>query len=275
MGARSDNRMEMYTKGFQSGWLKSPDGTQGPRWYLVKCGYDCACGPDCLNCPASLAAKKEKRKVQHSEQDLLEPLKWKTWKTVFVCPEGDLFHKNVPVSFIARVFAVMETCPDHRFVVVTKRAERMKKVVADPSFLWRVHEAGEALLGDQYLDRGRQWGDNILIGVSVGTQDSIHKSLVLPELPASMTKVLFAAPMITPIDVPEPALKVLGWVVCNGERGAWCNPRPCKLEWQRDLADQCSEYDIPYFLLRQNDPVWIKKMRGRKFLEFPPVLRIA
>ena len=42
-----------------------------------------------------------------------------TW---FVNSMGDLFHEAVPDAWIDRVFAVMALCPQHTFIVLTKRS---------------------------------------------------------------------------------------------------------------------------------------------------------
>ena len=52
------------------------------------------------------------------------PLHWRRPRTVFVNSMSDLFHTDVPEEFIARIFDVMERCPQHTFQVLTKRAER-------------------------------------------------------------------------------------------------------------------------------------------------------
>lgn len=272
--SNTDPRIELRSRGFQSGWLKNPDGTQGKRWYLVTCGTDCACGPGCLNCPANAQAKKDKTmKVQCRPDQLLEPLQWEKECAVFVCPEGDLFHKKVSRKFIAQVFAVIESCPQHRFIIVTKRATKMKDILCDPGFSMMVYDAGVALLGPNYKNRGGLWGDNIIIGVSVENQDYMHRSEVLPLLPQNMTKAIFVAPMLGPIEIPKSVISVTGWVLCNGERGVkWCTPRPCKLEWQMKLARQCEDANVPFFLLRKLHSSWVKKMGGKKYLQFPEIL---
>ena len=60
----------------------------------------------------------------HPER-LSEPLKWRKKRRVFVCSMGDLFHDDVPFEFIDRVFAVMASCGNDTFILLTKRPERM------------------------------------------------------------------------------------------------------------------------------------------------------
>ena len=62
------------------------------------------------------------------------PLKWKKLKIIFANSMSDLFHKQVPVSFIKKVFKVMNRSPQHHFQVLTKRAERLEEIA--PQLTW-------------------------------------------------------------------------------------------------------------------------------------------
>ena len=63
--------------------------------------------------------------VRCLEDRLVEPLKWRKPRMVFVNSMSDLFHESVTFEFIDKVFAVMALCPQHVFQVLTKRPERM------------------------------------------------------------------------------------------------------------------------------------------------------
>jgi len=267
-------RVSEEMKGFQAGWLKNPDGTQGKRWFLVTCGIGCACSPGCDGCPANKLAQEGKAKpVRCLTEHLLDPFGWGTPQTIFVCPEGDPLHKDVPDEFLYQIFAVMESCPHHRFVFLTKRDERLVELLTDVRFPTRVREAGIALLGERYQDRGCKWGDNVVIGVSVENQKYMKRSLILTRLPKTMTKVIFVAPMLEPVSLLKEVIPSTDWVVCSGERGSTlCKPRPCKKEWQLDLRNQCREAKIPFFLLRRYHPSWVAEFGG-KCMEFPTLLQ--
>jgi protein gp37 len=64
--------------------------------------------------------------VRFNEQWINEPLRWSRPRRIFVCAHGDLFHENVPESWIDQVFAVMALAPQHTFQVLTKRPKRMR-----------------------------------------------------------------------------------------------------------------------------------------------------
>jgi len=60
---------------------------------------------------------------------LAEPLQRKTPTRWFVPSMSDLFHPKVPDGFIARVWDVMGRCPQHQFLIPTKRTPRMRSWV--------------------------------------------------------------------------------------------------------------------------------------------------
>lgn len=76
--------------------------------------------------------------VRFNEQWLTQPLHWQRSREIFVCAHADLFHEGVPDEWIDRVFAVMSLSPQHRFQVLTKRAERMRAYLTDPDAIKRV-----------------------------------------------------------------------------------------------------------------------------------------
>jgi protein gp37 len=66
-------------------------------------------------------------KIRFVEDHLLDPLRWKKPRRIFVNSMSDLFHENVTDEMRDRIFAVMALCPQHTFQVLTKRPERMLK----------------------------------------------------------------------------------------------------------------------------------------------------
>ena len=94
----------------------------------------------CQHCYAEVMARRlcamrvDKYKngfqVTLHEDCLQEPVKWKKPKTIFVCSMSDLFHKDVPFDFIDKVLGVIESTPQHRYQILTKRADRMAEYFA-------------------------------------------------------------------------------------------------------------------------------------------------
>jgi protein gp37 len=224
---------EIINTGFQAAWLKNPDNrTQGPRWDLTSCGCDCHAGAGCDLCPAfveQLLALKEGRKlppVSPRPENLFHPLRWKNRKNAFASPEGDLFHPNIPDAYVLEAFDVMKWCSQHKFVMTTKRPEYLHVISG--------------------LDH-----TNVFVGVSIEEQKRMYRADALLDLPDNFWKVLFLAPMLTDMVIPEKVLRGIDWVVCSPERGGvGRTPRPCDERWIQDLIKQIESFDsnIPIFL---------------------------
>ena len=110
--------------------------------------------------------------------DLLRaPLKWKKSKRVFVNSMSDLFHKDVPDSFIKKVFHTMYMACQHQFYALTKRSERLYEMKDE-------------------LD----WWDNIWMGVSVENPDYLCRIDHLRKTGAAI-KFISIEPLLAPLSV--------------------------------------------------------------------------
>lgn len=74
-----------------------------------------------------------------------QPLRWRRPRRIFVCAHGDLFHEAVPNEWIGPVFAVMALAPRHTFLVLTKRAKRMREYLLDSARVRLVYTAAAKL----------------------------------------------------------------------------------------------------------------------------------
>jgi protein gp37 len=152
--------------------------------------------------------------------DLLElPAKWKQPRLVFVNSMSDLFHEEVPLDFIQRVFDTMARCPQHTFQVLTKRSQRLREVA------------------DKLT-----WPPNVWMGVSIEDDRVIHRVHDLQQTPASV-RFLSCEPLIGPIDALP--LDEIHWVIVGGESGP--KARAMKPEWVESILNQCSLAGIPFF----------------------------
>ena len=92
----------------------------------------------CKNCYAERMAERLQAMGQANyvngfelavQPHMLElPLGWKKPQTIFVNSMSDLFHEDVPLSYIQKVFDVMRRAEWHRFQVLTKRSERLAEL---------------------------------------------------------------------------------------------------------------------------------------------------
>lgn len=150
---------------------------------------------------------------------LQDPHKWKKPTTIFVNSMSDLFHKDIPFEFLLQVFQTMCDTPRHRYQVLTKRSELLLE-----------------------LSAALPWPENIWAGVSVESNDYLHRIKHLVETPAKI-KFLSLEPLLGPL--PDLDLEGIHWVIVGGESGP--GARPMTLDWARDIRDKCLEAGVPFF----------------------------
>jgi protein gp37 len=182
------------------------------------------------------------------------PLKWKEPRRIFVNSMSDLFHENVPDTFVVKVFDVMRQAPQHTFQVLTKRPERMRELVGrwtEKYALRMLEEGGMAC----------QWPlPHVWLGTSVEDQKSADARIAKLLETAASVRFLSCEPLLAPINLCQAMsaptdhehgptcrewLAGLGWVIVGGESGP--RHRPFDLDWARDLRDQCQAAGIPFF----------------------------
>ncbi len=216
--------------------------------------------PGCKNCYAERMAKRLKAMGQPNyrngfrltlhEHVLEYPLRWKKPQMIFVNSMSDLFHKDVPVDFILRVFDVMHRAHWHTFQVLTKRSERLLEL-------------------DPIID----WPENVWMGVSVENQDYTFRIDHLRQTHA-VVKFLSLEPLLGPI--PSLDLANIDWVIVGGESGP--KARPIRQEWVTEIRDQCLAANVPFFF-KQWGGVNKKKtgrlLEGRTWDQLPRVKTAA
>ena len=150
---------------------------------------------------------------------LNEPLKWKTPRRIFVNSMSDLFHEQVKLSFIQKVFDVMKRADRHQFQVLTKRSKRLLEF--SPKL---------------------PWPSNVWMGVSVEDNSVIHRIDELRQTGAQI-KFLSLEPLLGAL--PNLALDGIDWVIVGGESGP--GARKMEKEWVIDIRDQCVDAKVPFF----------------------------
>jgi protein gp37 len=181
------------------------------------------------------------------EDSLMIPYEWKKPKVVFVNSMSDLFHKDVPFSFIQRVFEVMNNTPRHTYQVLTKRAER----------LYQLHDK-------------LNWTTNIWMGVSVENEKVKDRIEFLRETNAKV-KFLSCEPLIGPLQNLN--LEKIHWVIVGGESGR--RPRPMKESWVWDIRQECAEQGVAFFFKQwggTNKKKAGRELGGVTYDEMPMVL---
>jgi|SRR5690348_14931764 len=187
---------------------------------------------------------KDGFKIKTHESSLHIPYLWNGNKIVFVNSMSDLFHPEVPLEFIQKVFEIMNDTSQHTYQVLTKRADR----------LYEIHH----LLN---------WTKNIWMGVSVEDERVIDRIDFLRETNAYI-KFLSCEPLIGPLRNIN--LDNINWAIVGGESGR--KARPIKESWVWDIRQQCAEQGVAFFF-KQWGGVNKKKsgriLGGRTYDEMP------
>jgi protein gp37 len=176
------------------------------------------------------------------------PLFWKKPKRIFVNSMSDLFHKDIPSDFIARVFDTMEKADQHVFQVLTKRSSLMRKFVNEhyrrsvtPAHIW--------------------------LGVSVEDRSALSRVEHLRQTRASV-RFLSIEPLLGPIGRIN--LNAIHWVIVGGESGPGF--RPMREEWAVEVRDQCFAAGVPFFF-KQWGGIRPKsggnELQGQVYMQYP------
>jgi len=175
-------------------------------------------------------------KVTLQPQMLELPLRWKMPKRIFVNSMSDLFHENVPTSYVRDVFAIMGRAHWHQYQLLTKRSERMLA-----------------------LSKELQWAPHIWMGVSVENKDYVDRIDHLRKTDAHV-KFLSLEPLLGPL--AKLNLRGIDWAIVGGESGP--GARAVDPAWVTDIRDQCLSADVPFFFKQWGG---VQKKRTGRTLE--------
>ena len=175
---------------------------------------------------------------------LNEPLKWKKPRRIFVNSMSDLFHEKVELSYIQKVFAVMEKADRHQFQVLTKRADRLLE-----------------------FNSKLPWPSNVWMGVSVEDKHVTDRIDALRQTDAHI-KFLSLEPLLGAL--PNLELDGIDWVIVGGESGP--GAREMQKKWVIDIRDQCADVEVAFFFKQWGGKRKSKtgrELEGRTYDEMP------
>lgn len=234
--------------------------------------------PGCEHCYAERMSKRLAGRCGYHEKlpfavtlhpdKLDEPLRWREPSRIFVCSMGDLFHQDVPDRALHDVFHRISLSWKHRFLVLTKRPDRMKEFILD-------YFAFRSPSGDE---EGVNPPANLWLGVTAENQEQADRRIpILLEIPAAK-RFVSLEPMLGEVFLnrylkwpicktwnpseggndheygkhhwQKQCLVGAGWtgldqVICGGETGP--GARPMHPEWARSLRDQCQAAGTAFF----------------------------
>lgn len=204
------------------------------------------------------------------------PIRWRTPRCIFVNSTSDLFHEKLTVSAIHAVFSVMGRCPQHLFIILTKRAERMR------SYCYALTPLPNVILGVSVEDQAtaderiphllatpaacRMVSYEPAIGaVDFFSFDEFDRCLVGPGVIRSGG--VQGGTQHEPPEWFDDSYAGIDWIVAGGESGP--GARPSQIEWFESVREQCRAAGVAYFQKQLTE-------RGRKlpFDRWPADLQV-
>jgi len=175
--------------------------------------------------------------VPHTHFDQLDKLlKWKTPKTIFVQSMGDLFHEEVPDSWIRQVFDACEAAPQHRYLFLTKNTKRYT----------------ELLQG--YMPRNMWFG---------WSQDGPMGDAMRFNTHHSVQTFVSIEPILRPFE--RFGITGIDWAIVGAETGNRKGKVIPGKAWVDDIAAACAENGVPLFMKES-----LRGLMGEDFVqEFP------
>lgn len=206
--------------------------TFNPWWGCTKIS------PGCVHCYADTWSRRyghdiwgpKKPRRTFGEKHWQDPLKWERQadslgqrKRVFCASMADVFENNKSIlSEREKLWELISGTPMLDWLLLTKRPENMMRFSPWES----------------------EWPSNVWAMTSVENQEQANKRI--PELikvPA-IVRGLSVEPLLNEVDL-SPWLDQIQWVIVGGESGH--GARQMKVEWVRNLRDQCRKHDVPFF----------------------------
>lgn len=188
-------------------------------------------------------------RIRCDQNALSVPLAWKRPRKVFVNSMSDLFHPDVPISFIQKVWKVMESADRHVFQILTKRP-------------WRMAEVLQA--------KGFHVLQNVWLGTSVENNAVVERIDALRSVPAAIRFVSFE-PLIGSVERAN--LAKIDWAIVGGESGP--KARPMNPDWVDEIKELCDAANTAFFFKQWggvNKKQTGRVYRGRTWDDYPSMV---
>jgi protein gp37 len=189
-------------------------------------------------------------RVNVDRESLDAPKKWRRPRRIFVNSMSDLFHENVPESFISDVWQVMKDADWHTYQILTKRPDRMSGVLSRRGFPLLPH---------------------VWLGTSIESEEQLTRLKDLTKVPALIRFVSFE-PLLGPI--PRTDLAGVHWVIVGGESGP--RARPMSKAWAESIRKDCKRQGVAFFFKQWggfNKKEAGRSLNGRVWDEYPRLAR--
>ncbi|PSF36207.1 hypothetical protein C7H19_14530 [Aphanothece hegewaldii CCALA 016] len=180
--------------------------------------------------------------LHHNRLD--EPKHWRNPSRIFVNSMSDLFHEQIPLEFLEKVFNIMNETPWHIYQILTKRHEHLLKIAPQLN-----------------------WTDNIWMGVSVENQKYVSRVDYLRQIPAKI-RFLSCEPLLGSLKLD---LTNIDWIIVGGESGL--KHRPLQQEWVEDILYQAQKANVAFFFKQwggKHSKAGGRLLNGQTWDEMPP-----
>lgn len=230
-------------------WTSGPRGELG---YTFNAWIGCTkVGPGCDNCYAE-AQDKHRRwtpegwgagKPRHRTRNWTGPVRWNRdaaaageRRKVFCSSLADVFDNEVPDSWRADLWKLIEATPNLDWLLLTKRIGNVMSMIPEA---WALNR----------LPR------NVWLGATMVNQEErdrdMRKLLVVP----ASVHFLSLEPLLGPITLDLPrghaGQSLIDWVIVGGESGP--KSRAFDLTWAESLVDQGKAAGVPVFVKQLGD----------------------
>ncbi len=229
----------------------------------------------CKHCYAKRMAQRMRGRFGYPADDpfrvklqydrIEQPLHWRKPRRIFVCSMSDIFHQEIPDVYILRIFAIASSRPEHVFMILTKRPERMLQF-SKIDFPKTGHPIRWPL-------------PNVWIGVTAENQWRAEERIPILLRVQAAVRFVSVEPMLGPVDLTRldnggeetynaltaeikprkndsykfrtSDTEPLSWVICGAETGP--DRRFMNRGWAHSLRDQCQEASVPFFFKKDSN----------------------
>jgi protein gp37 len=185
-------------------------------------------------------------KIRVDKRSLDAPKSWSKPRKIFVNSMSDLFHTDVPIEFISRVWETMNDTPQHTYQILTKRPDRMADILSSPQF--------------KVLP-------NVWLGTSVEDNRVLSRLDEIRKVPAAIRFISFE-PLIGSVAAGD--LHGIDWAIVGGESGP--RAREMKQAWVHEIEYMCKRSGTAFFFKQwggKNKKATGRLLNGRTYDDMP------
>lgn len=212
----------------------------------------------CLNCYACRSALRRPSaglavlrdtgprwtgKIGLVEKHLKDPMHWRKARRIFVNSMSDLFHEALPDEAIDRIYSVMQMCPQHTFMILTKREQQLL------AYARRRMRLMAAIRAYECESLHSAWPDvlpNVWLGVSVENTKTWRKRVPILKLTPAAKRFVSYEPALANLDITIADVAGLDLVIVGGESGP--GARLCNIQWILNIIHLCAQAGVACFV---------------------------